>query len=53
MIIPSASSVKAMTSPLIAPSTMEVISSMTSLNVLPEEAMIDGLVVMPEITPMA
>ena len=52
-IIPSASVVVAFTSPLIGPSTISVISLMTSLKSRPSFAIRDGLVVTPQITPMS
>ena len=53
LIIPSASVVVAFTSPLIGPSTIEVISLSTSLKSRPSFAIRDGLVVTPQITPMS
>ena len=52
-IIPSASVVVALTSPLIGPSTIVVISLITSLKSLPSLAIRDGFVVTPQITPMS
>ena len=51
LIIPSAS--KLITSPLIGPSTIEVISFITSLKSRPSLAISEGLVVTPQITPMS
>ena len=51
LIIPSASVVVAFTSPLIGPSTMEVISLITSVKSLPSFAIKEGFVVTPQITP--
>ena len=53
LIMPSASTVVAFTSPLIGPSTIVVISLMTSLKSLPSLAIRDGFVVTPQITPMS
>ena len=53
LIIPSASVVVAFTSPLIAPSTIVVISLITSSNCLPDFAINDGFVVTPQITPIS
>ena len=53
LIMPSASTVVALTSPLIGPSTIVVISLMTSLKSLPSLAIRDGFVVTPQITPMS
>ena len=50
LIMPSASTVVAFTSPLIGPSTMDVISLMTSVKSLPSFAIRDGFVVTPQIT---
>ena len=52
-IMPSASVVVAFTSPLIGPSTIWVISRITSLKSRPSLAIRDGLVVTPQITPMS
>ena len=52
-IIPSASTVVAFTSPLIGPSTIVVISLITSLKSLPSFAINDGFVVTPQITPIS
>ena len=52
-IIPSASVVVAFTSPLIGPSTISVISLITSLKSLPSFAIRDGFVVTPQIIPMS
>ena len=52
LIMPSASTV-AFTSPLIGPSTMDVISLMTSVKSLPSFAIRDGFVVTPQITPIS
>ena len=43
----------AFTSPLIGPSTMDVISLITSLKSLPSFAIRDGFVVTPQITPIS
>ena len=51
LIMPSASVVVAFTSPLIGPSTIEVISLITSVKSLPSFAIKDGFVVTPQITP--
>ena len=53
LIMPSASTVVAFTSPLMGPSTMVVISLMTWLKSLPSFAMRDGFVVTPQITPIS
>ena len=53
LIMPSASTIVAFTSPLIGPSTIVVISLITSLKSLPSFAIRDGLVVTPQITPMS
>ena len=53
LIIPSASVVVAFTSPLIGPSTIDVISLITSLKSLPSFAIRDGFVVTPQITPIS
>ena len=53
LIMPSASTVVAFTSPLIGPSTMDVISLMTSVKSLPSFAIRDGFVVTPQITPIS
>ena len=53
LIIPSASTVVALTSPLIGPSTIEVISLITSVKSLPSLAIREGLVVTPQITPIS
>ena len=53
LIMPSASTVVALTSPLIGPSTIDVISLITSLKSLPSLAIRDGFVVTPQITPMS
>jgi len=53
LIMPSASTVVAFTSPLIGPSTMDVISLITSLKSLPSFAIRDGFVVTPQITPIS
>ena len=50
-IMPSASVVVAFTSPLIGPSTMDVISEITSLKSRPSLAIRDGLVVTPQMIP--
>ena len=50
-IIPSKSKVVGLTSPEIGPSTIEVISLITSLKSKPSLAIKDGLVVTPQITP--
>ena len=52
-IIPSASVVVALTSPLIGPSTIDAISAMTSSKTRPSFAIKDGFVVTPQITPMS
>ena len=49
--MPSASTVAALTSPLIGPSTIAAISLITSLKSRPSLAIIEGLVVTPQITP--
>ncbi len=51
--MPCASCVVAFTSPLIGPSTISVISLITSAKSLPDFAIKDGLVVTPQITPMS
>ena len=53
LIMPSASTVVAFTSPLIGPSTMEAISRITSLKSRPSLAIRDGFVVTPQITPIS
>ena len=53
LIISSALTVVAFTSPLIAPSTIEVISLITSLKSLPSFAINDGFVVTPQIMPIS
>ena len=52
-IMPSASTVVAFTSPLIGPSTIDVISLITSLKSLPSFAMSEGFVVTPQMTPIS
>ena len=52
-IMPSASTVVALTSPLIGPSTMDVISLITSVKSLPSFAISEGFVVTPQITPIS
>ena len=52
-IMPSASVVVALTSPLIGPSTIDAISAITSSKTRPSFAIRDGFVVTPQITPMS